>query len=283
VRGGEEEASLPFFEKRKTLMVHQRVMLGIPCYDERVMSDTMCSLQQSTSELTALGIETHTQVVNGDCFVDRARNTLLAVFIQTECTDLIMIDNDMGWESGSVPRILRHPVDLVAGLYPARRDQTTYMLRWHSIGKSARPDKRTGLLKVDAAPTGFMRISRKCAEIVLEALKDDWYEDETGQIPGGKAWPAFVEGPRDHKWWGEDFNFCHLWGKLGGHCWIDPWISCKHIGLKRWEGCFGTHKQKERLEILHKYRTNPEALSKELRALCAAEPEQHSLPLEAAE
>jgi hypothetical protein len=240
----------------------------------------MVAVQNIVVEMALQRTEVHLQVVGGDAFIARARNTLFMKFMEKDfCSDIIMLDDDVRPESGAVARILSHPVDIVAGLYPARRDPEQYLLRWAQIGKAARPDKRTGLLEVDAAPTGFFRISRKAAKKMAEAYSDRWYKEDESKVKGGKALALFTEGPnfKDRTWWGEDFSFCHLWNALGGKVWIDPWLKFGHIGLKEWTGCFGTFKQKERLEILQLAKERPEKLSEEMHRIMTEEPVRHTI------
>src|SRR5690348_16420154 len=84
------------------------------------MIRTMLQLRQEE-------IETHLAFVAGDCFIDHARNQIVAQFLETDCTHLIMIDADQGWEVENVLDLLDRPEEVVAGVVIGREGEG----KWH--------------------------------------------------------------------------------------------------------------------------------------------------------
>jgi GT2 family glycosyltransferase len=49
--------------------------------------------------------------------------------------------------------------------------------------------------------------------------------------------------------YGEDIAFCQKWRSLGEKVYIDPSITCSHVGKKEWRGNFSDY-----LKILEAYK-----------------------------
>jgi hypothetical protein len=221
----------------------RQVFIAVASYSQKTCTAFTHSLLKTIPELSARGYTVHVETLCNDALIARARNTLLSVFYHRNYDDLVFIDDDMGWEDGAVSRLLDHPVELVGGLYPVRKDKEEYMLRWEEGKKTAQLDPANGLLEVDCIPTGFMRITRACAEKMINAYSERWYHEDSGAVE--KSWAVFDCMMIDNRYWGEDFLFCQRWRKIGGRVWVDPWLKFKHVGEKVYEGCFGTYKRRE--------------------------------------
>ncbi len=74
------------------------------------------SLAYTIKLLTKAGIEVECHSALLSCFVDMIRNTLVSEFLKTDCTHLMMIDDDMGWNPEAVLKMLAHDVELVVVL-----------------------------------------------------------------------------------------------------------------------------------------------------------------------
>lgn len=224
----------------------RQIFVAVPSYMQKTCVAFTHSLLKSIPELSSRGWVVHVETLCNDALIARARNTLLSVFWHRNYDDLVFIDDDLAWEDGALSRLLDHPVELVGGLYPVRKEKEEYMLRWEEGKTVAQLDPKTGLLEVDSIPTGFMRLTRGCVEKMINAHEDRWYHEDSGAVP--KSWALFDTMMVDHRYWGEDFLFCQRWRKIGGKVWVDPWLKFRHYGEKPFEGCFGTYKRREVLK-----------------------------------
>lgn len=162
----------------------------------------------------------------GDSLISHARNVCVARFLESDCTDLFFLDSDVACGPGAISRMMKHPVDLVAGVYRVKSETVRYPVEWLD-----RPelwaDPETGLLEARDVPFGFVRLTRKAIEQMVEEHRDDWF------LAAGddslKCWPLFNTEVREHRFWGEDFYFCRKWRELGGRVWVDPEIPLQHI------------------------------------------------------
>jgi hypothetical protein len=193
-------------------------------------------------ELERAGYEVMVKFCIRDFIAPRMRNLFLMKFIESGYDDLVFIDDDVSWEDGAMLRLLSHPVDLVAGIYPKRQDKLEYPVKRLD---GAELDKQTGLLEVQLLPTGFMRITRKCALEMVEKHQHLAYFEPNAK--DGKAYAVFWFDmlPGDHpdagglpEIWTEDYSFCRKWREIGGRCYADTYLTFRHIGRKGWEGCY---------------------------------------------
>jgi len=158
-------------------------------------------------------------------------------FWESDCDDLIFVDSDVTWQAGALLKLVDAPVDLVAGVYPARRDPIFYPL--HYLEKEELwADPETMLLEVKSVATGFMKISRNCIAKMIEAYPEKhYYTAERDQ----QFYPLFDHVFEDGYKWGEDYSFCIRWRNIGGQVWIDPEIAMGHIGYKIFQGHLGNY------------------------------------------
>lgn len=198
-----------------------RVMLATTAYDSPDASYTY-SIARSREALHKAGLPTAYYLLSGNCHVDDARNTVVADFLESGCTDLVFIDADVSWEPADLVRLCEYDCDLVGGVYPYRRDTGREGMPVRNKAGCLVPDE-DGLLEVEGLPTGFLRIRRH----VLETLAAD---AETFSR-NGKDIPLIFErdiynGGRR----GGDIHFCMKWLAKGGKAYAAANMRLGHVG-----------------------------------------------------
>ena len=130
------------------------------------------SLAAAMAVLAHEGIAVDLCHIAEHCHVDDARNAMVREFMMSEASHLIFIDNDVGFSPGNLVRLAKHnpDVDMVAGVYPLKEDEEGYPVRVKG-GSDLWADS-DGLVEVDGLPTGFLRISRRCLEQMIEKYGD---------------------------------------------------------------------------------------------------------------
>jgi hypothetical protein len=227
-------------------MTERCVYIFMPTYGGSPRAETFHALVHEVDILRDRGWFTHTKFTVGDSLIARARNMAVADFLHNpKYTDLVMIDDDVNWEDGALARLLSHPCDVVAGLYPKRSEPMEFPCK---VKPGAIPDAN-GLLEMRMVPTGFFRVQRHVLERMVAAYPERAYRD--ANVPGGKAHWLFAtelgidpddpapEGIMDL--WGEDFAFCRLWTAIGGRIFADTLLHFQHIGRKAYDGCYAEH------------------------------------------
>lgn len=188
------------------------------------------------------GIRAYVQTVVGNSNLPRARNELVAAFLASDYTDLLFIDDDMGWEPNDVLRLLASDKPLIGGVgskkvFRPDQDRSKWCMRMDWTKPAEQDD--FGALRVDGVGTGFMKIERR----VFETLRDahpTWKRRGWDDMPPETKlnYYAFFRFADDYDEMGEDFGFCQAWAALGGQVWVDPLIRLIHVGEHEFTGDF---------------------------------------------
>jgi glycosyltransferase involved in cell wall biosynthesis len=163
-----------------------------------------------------------------DSLVQRARNDLVRLAIEGDFDDLIFVDSDVEWDPEWIFKLLDYKEDVVGGIYPKKTDNIAFPIK-------AINDKleigENGLMEVEGLPTGFMRISKS-------ALKKVWDDSLEYRNEGRIGRMVFDIKVVNGELVSEDIIFCQKWRDLGGKIWLDPSMTCNHIGIKKYTGNF---------------------------------------------
>jgi hypothetical protein len=214
------------------------LFIAIPAYGGTIGAECVASLVPALEALKVAGFGVEVCIETGNCHVDDARISLVRRFLETDCTDLIFIDDDVGFCPDDIVGLVKPDRDVVAGVYPKKQDDEEFPVLCLPGERWADKD---GLVEVEGAPTGFMRISRRCLEALCEAHKDRQFTGQTG----GVYYPIFercVIGGRRRS---GDYAFCAKWRELGGKIFVNPEMRFTHTGMKTWEGRLADSWRKE--------------------------------------
>jgi hypothetical protein len=182
--------------------------------------------------LERAGITADWLLHHGDPHVDDARNACVAKFLESGAQKFLFIDDDVGWIPEEFIRFIRHDRDVVAGIYPKKKDALDWPVRLIPGELQAEAD---GLVRVDNVPTGFLMLSRSCLEgMTSEAVM--FNRKDAGETP-----LLFERGVVGGLRWSGDYWFGRKWAERGGSIWVDPEMTFTHVGLKTWHGCLGDY------------------------------------------
>lgn len=200
----------------------QKVLLATTAYDSPDASYTF-SIARSREALSAAGIQSAYLLLQGNCHVDDARNTVIRDFLETDCTEMVFLDADVSWEPEHLVSLCSHDRDIVGGVYPYRRDGQGEKMPVRNLPGVFIPDE-SGLLEVEGLPTGFLRIKRHVIEKMTESC-------QTFTKDNGKPIPLLFErdiynGGRR----GGDIGFCMKWRDMGGKLYAAANLRLGHCG-----------------------------------------------------
>lgn len=217
-----------------------KLVIATPFYGLQGYSPYIASLVQTARLLERLGVDFQYWTIHSDSYVERARNTLCAQFLEDpNNTDLFFIDSDEAWDSVGFVRVLMAPGEIVAGSYRMKNHWEAWTASLecadgHPKGKLI--GENQALLLADSAGAGFMRIKRSALERYKEAYPDLAYRDFTA-AGEERQYHAFFECKNeDGMFKGEDFVFCKRWQQIGGDIWIEPNVTITHYGMSGFEG-----------------------------------------------
>lgn len=215
----------------------RHVAIAVPAYAGTVYLSTLRSLLHDLIRLVGRGDRFSLIDRCGSGIIADARAEICSHFLALgDASDLVFVDHDVSWEAGALLRLLDHPVDFVAGVYPHRKDPLTFPVVY-TDAEELWADPETGLLEVAGVPAGFLRVSRQA----LLKMTEHYAELEYTAIkaPNKTAVGLFEPYRTGKKKLSEDLSFCQRWRDIGGKVWVDTEIKFGHCGPKIFTGCLG--------------------------------------------
>ena len=207
-----------------------RVHICMPCYGGMLTESTFMSYIKWANTCRQLGIEWTMETMTNESLISRARNTLVAKFLNNpDSTHLMFVDADIGWEPWHLLVLLNEQKDVVGGLYPMK----TLPIKWVVNGfENAEVSEDGNLQEVSKTGTGFMLVKRDVFDKlnVHQAVKP--FKNDIGLPveldPYMKTY--YDTAVREGRYYSEDWTFCENWRDIGGKVWVDKRVLLKHTG-----------------------------------------------------
>ena len=236
-----------------------------PSHDGKYFHNYTLSLLNIVHTNASLGLPLQVMMQRGESLITRARNNCVAKFLENkEWTHLFWIDSDIGFSPDSFYRLLLADKDVVAGVYPLKRENwpkaglpagmthadfermyTSYTVNTNDKdenGEIVLKVDEDGFMKVHDAPTGFMVIKRSVFEKMIEAYPELNYVSDSDYSPENKGlhyrfFDCMID-PESKRYLSEDYTFCYLWRQIGGEVYVDVQSNLTHQGAKVYRGSF---------------------------------------------
>jgi len=221
------------------LINEKKVMIATPAYEMKMFSAYLDTLLTSLKLLDGIGVKYVTYFLPGDSYVHRARNTIVSDFYKSDCTDLVFIDSDLTWRPKDLVMLIANDAEVVGGAYPCKNQWDDWGVRIFT-DENGIPDvdPQTGLIRAQMVPTGFMKITRRAIDRMIETYPDLWYwaKVEVGEPKKQFAFFNHLPVEESHIFTGEDGSFVHRYNAAGGDLWLMPDATFEHYGIKEWRG-----------------------------------------------
>ncbi len=156
--------------------------------------------------------------------VARSRNNLAADALETDCTHIFFLDNDIIPEPWHLDRLLDADKDLICALYPKKQGTLEWVMN-HLQGE--KPDAE-GRMKVRHAGTGAWLL--KIDALRAHIAKHPEMEYTGDPSPTSRRWDLFPMHADKGRYLSEDWAFCERWLADGGEIWVDTKCQMRHIG-----------------------------------------------------
>lgn len=235
--------------------------IATPMYAGMCMGVYTVSMLKFQNFMISNGIKFNYMFRFNESLIQRARNALTHNFLSSDCTHLLFIDGDIGFNADEVWHMLKQDKDVICGIYPSKA------VNWPAVGQAARSGAPDDMLRYAAATwvvnfkdyeagatvaedkpfeiynggTGLMAIKRSVFE-KLKPVTPHYLVNEADELmakfKGGKVGNYFDVTIDDEfgVLLSEDYHFCKEWRKIGGSIWAAPWVNLKHVGTYTFEG-----------------------------------------------
>ncbi len=209
----------------------KRLFIGVPIYGG-VDPHFFMSFAKLVQRLPEVGVSTSILPWVGDSLVNRARNSLTAEFLKTDCTHMLMIDSDLVFSVEQIVRLLSHDEAVVGGFYPKKKEGPVELVcNSFTDGQPAMDTRRLTSLKYIG--TGFLLVAREVFERMIEVYGSELvYKDDSQGRVEHDFWTvgvyAYPDGTR--RFLSEDWYFCQRCLDLGYQVWGDNGVMLRHSG-----------------------------------------------------
>jgi hypothetical protein len=240
-----------------------KFFVATPCYGGQLMEPYFRSVIKTMTFFNGHQLPLAFGTIANESLVTRARNVLLAYFLNSDYTHLLFIDADIEFQVEDILKLYAHDKDVVVGAYPKKgvawqriKDNmqlpengektftdkeiaafgSDYAINFKFIDKETKSIAvENGLIKLHDAGTGFMMIKREAILKLIKAYPELKYNNDV-QINNSQVDQHFYAlfdtmiDPVDRRYLSEDYTFCRRWQEIGGDIWLDPSISLNHYG-----------------------------------------------------
>ena len=201
-----------------------KVLIATPAYDGRLDVWYTTSLVNSVRIAQDNGIFLHPVFMSYDALVQRARNDLFRLALDYDA--VIWIDSDLEWNPMWIMELLGSDKDVIGGTYRKKTDDAElYTVKTKDLTAT------DGLIKVDGLGMGFVKMSKKAVQALWDASQPYQNEGREGRMICDIQ---IVDGQLVS----EDNVVTRKLAELGFDIWLDPRMTCCHIGTKKFYGNF---------------------------------------------
>ena len=251
------EISVSIEELRK-----KKIFVATPMYGG-ICGGQYC---KSTADLSAMGAQYQMDVrffyLFNESLITRARNYLVDEFLRSDCTHLMFIDSDIGFDPNDVIALAviaaeGSDKEIVCGPYPKK------CIAWEKIKRAVdkgfadknpenlekyvgdyvfNPKEGTGSIPLDEpvevleGGTGFMMIQRSALEKFAAAYPQYSYLPDhvrTEHFDGTREILQYFQAeidPKSKRYLSEDYWFCQKMWDIDVKTWLCPWMKLQHTG-----------------------------------------------------
>ena len=251
------EISVSIEELRK-----RKIFVATPMYGG-ICGGQYC---KSTADLSAIstqyGMDVRFFYLFNESLITRARNYLVDEFLRSDCTHLMFIDSDIGFDPNDVIALsviaeVGTDKEIVCGPYPKK------CIAWEKIVRAVdkgfadknpenlekyvgdyvfNPKEGTGSIPLDEpvevleGGTGFMIIQRSALEKFAAAYPQYNYLPDhvrTEHFDGTREIMQYFQAeidPKSKRYLSEDYWFCQKMWDINVKTWLCPWMKLQHTG-----------------------------------------------------
>jgi len=234
----------------------KKVMIGTPMYGGMATHAFIGSLLTNFNLLRDNDIQIDWNLMGNESLITRGRNYIADHFLKSNCTHLMWIDADIGFDGDAIIKLLNHEEDFVGAAYPKKfidwerirtssilstnagniRDHgASYVVNFLDNERNANKTNDKGLVEMRHLGTGFMLVTKK----VFKMMRGNCRQARAANFGQFANWYTEyfkTDIDEDGVLQSEDWVFCNQYRDVGGSIWLDPTIKLDHVGTYIYEG-----------------------------------------------
>ncbi|KTE22588.1 hypothetical protein ATE67_01200 [Sphingopyxis sp. H050] len=238
-----------------------RLMVATPIYEGAQGTYVRAALDLAL-RAQAIGLPVRFEFILYQPSITRARNTLAAMFLGSDCTHMLFVDADIDFSPDDIFSMIRAmdakpECGVLGAAYPRRivnwqnvaraveaglaknnpadleRYAGDFALHFQNPGQSF---KMTDLVELSRLGTAMMLIRRDVLEGMRSTFAELVYRPDPAERQAhgvGDLEPAFfcpLIEPESHALLSDDYAFCRRVRDAGFRIWLAPWVRTTHAG-----------------------------------------------------
>jgi len=207
-----------------------KLMIATPAYDGKVYANYALSLVSTTDLLKQNNISCDVVINLSGTLLTAERNNIINQFIISDCTHILCVDADLGWNHQDVLDMLTYDLDFVGGVYPSRQAEI-FIFRPY-LNDDGSLINKNGLFSMEYVPAGFMLLKKEAIQKMIDKFPETRFEPKDEKLKNACGWALFNTEVYDGEFWGEDYVFCRRAREAGIDIWINPLFEFIHGSVK---------------------------------------------------
>lgn len=240
----------------------RKLFLAAPMYGGMCAGLFTKSVADLTAMFAANGLELRSYFLFNESLITRARNYCVDEFMRSDCTHMMFIDSDIGFDPRDIVAMMAlqsddSEYDVLAGPYPKKTiswekiklavdkgiaDDDANVLEKYVGDYVFNPKAGNGTIRIDEpvevseVGTGFMMTRRSAFEKFNTAYPEYSYKPDhvrTEHFDGTREIMQYFQAeidPVSKRYLSEDYWFCQKLSQAGGKIWYCPWMKLQHVG-----------------------------------------------------
>ena len=233
-----------------------KLFVATPMYGGMCNGSYTLGMIQMVSVFTQARVPFQYSYMMNESLITRARNSLANDFLATDCTHMMFIDADIGFNPADILHMINANKDIICGVYPKKE------IDWVQVAKAVNEgvppqelSKHTGAFVVNLVDdatsaqgdvnqpiqianggTGFMLIQRKVFEGLIGKVptynNDMFLAVDTERKPKviNEFFATSIDATSGNRLLSEDYHFCKIAREQGFTVWAAPWAQLAHCG-----------------------------------------------------
>jgi hypothetical protein len=237
------------------------IFVATPMYGGLCNGSYTVGLLSAVGVFSRYGIGMQYAHMMNESLITRARNMLAKDFLASECTHLMFIDADIGFNPADIVPMIHADKDIICGIYPKKE------INWVDVSKAVNKGvppqqlheytgafvlnligdatelegNRYSPMEIANGGTGFMLIKREVFNGLIGKVptyKNDVFAavDQDRKQESINEFFATSITEDTNRLLSEDYHFCKIARDAGFGVWAAPWAQLSHTGTYIFSG-----------------------------------------------